>query len=434
MCAWLGFALAITVFSGCKVLEKATTPPPHAFISYEPPPAGSRSIRLTVKDLIDMKGKITTAGSAYFLRKGKPAAQDAACLRHAWKNGVTFVGKSNLSEFAIGVSGCNDTFGTPLNPIDPDRVPGGSSSGSAVAVALDLADVAIGTDTAGSIRVPAACCGVTGLKTTFGRIPTKGVYPISPNDLDTVGPIARNVEWLVKGMDLLQPGFAGEYASAKARKPVAQKIRIGRLHIPGTSPDIEEAIDKRLREQGFDVVELDEEFLRSWKRAQRDGNSVAAAASWITNKLLRYERGVSIRARFAIWFGDLVFYNLFDEEVKRRHALARRAIWREILRVKFQEVDAIAVPVLKKEPPNKYALFVGLFEGRFFGIQNTVAVNYAGMPAVALPVPLERGGFPVTSVQFIGPPNSEAMLLNIGRLFERPGDSPSMKIASASPH
>lgn len=416
MRTWLGITLAAFPVSGCKVLEKSTTPAPHAFVSYEAPRAGDRSLKLTVKDLIDMKGHITSAGSAYFVRKGTPATEDAECLRHAWRRGVAFVGKTNLSEFAIGVSGCNDNFGTPVNPIDPGRMPGGSSSGSAVAVAMGLADVAIGTDTAGSIRVPAACCGVAGLKTTFGRIPTKGVYPISPY-LDTVGPIARDIDGLVQGMDLLEPGFAAQYARAKAQKPVAQKIRIGRLHIPGTARAIEEAIDKQLREQGFEVVALDREFLQAWRRAQRDGNSVAAAASWVTNNKLRYERGVSIRARFAIWFGDLVFYNMFDDAVKRRHALARRAIWQEILRQEFKEVDAIAVPVLKKDPPGKYALFVGLFEGRILGIQNTVAVNYAGVPALAVPVPLEHGAFPVTSVQFIGPPNSEAALLNIGRLF-----------------
>ena len=111
-------------------------------------------------------------------------------------------------------------------------MPGGSSSGSAVAVALDLADVALGTDTAGSIRVPAACCGVAGLKTTFGLVPTKGVYPISPKYLDTVGPMAKNVSGLVRGMELLQDDFDTLYAKARAAKPSAQKIRIGRLRIP----------------------------------------------------------------------------------------------------------------------------------------------------------------------------------------------------------
>src|SRR5690606_28219823 len=134
----------------------------------------------------------------------------------------------------IGVSGSNDYFGTPINPLDPDRVPGGSSSGSAVAVAMGLADVALGTDTAGSIRVPAACCGIAGLKTTFGLISTQGVYPISPTYLDTVGPMARDVEGLVTGMGLLQEGFAPLYTQAKRANPTAASIKIGRLRLPGT--------------------------------------------------------------------------------------------------------------------------------------------------------------------------------------------------------
>ena len=208
----------LALLSGCSPLlfRKPATPPPHAFISYWPPKPGDKSLRLGVKDLIDMKGEVTSAGSEYFYKHGKPAKEDAACLRLARKKGVTIVGKTNLSEFAVGVSGSNDYFGTPINPIAKDRVPGGSSSGSAVAVGLDLADVALGTDTAGSIRVPAACCGVAGLKTTFGLIPIKGVYPIAPNYLDTVGPMAKDVKGLIKGMELLQDDFDALYARAKS--------------------------------------------------------------------------------------------------------------------------------------------------------------------------------------------------------------------------
>ena len=135
-----------------------------------------------------------------------------------------------------------------------------------MAVALDLADVALGTDTAGSIRVPAACCGVAGLKTTFGLVSTKGVYPISPNYLDTVGPMAKDVDGLVKGMELLQEDFGTLYDKAKAAKPSARQIRIGRLRVPDTDPAIDRAIDARLAERGFQVVPLGEEFLKEWEQ------------------------------------------------------------------------------------------------------------------------------------------------------------------------
>jgi amidase len=412
------------VLSGCSplVFRKPATPPPHAFISYWPPKPGDKSLRLGVKDLIDIKGTVTSAGSEYLYKHAKPAKEDAACLRLARKKNVTIVGKTNLSEFAVGVSGSNDYFGTPINPIAKDRVPGGSSSGSAVAVGLDLADVALGTDTAGSIRVPAACCGVAGLKTTFGLVPIKGVYPIAPNYLDTVGPMAKDVSGLVKGMELLQDNFGTLYARAKAAKPSARQIRIGLLKVPGTDPAIDKAIEQRLVQRGFQIVPLSKKFLKEWRQAQRDGNLIAAAATWYNNQRLRHEEGVGRRARLAILFGDIVFSTRYGDEAKRQRALARREGWRNTLGQTFREVDAIALPVLRKAPPRRNLFLLGLFEAKFLDIQNTVAVNYAGIPALALPVPLPKSDFPVTSIQLIGPRNSEAALLNIGRLIEAPND------------
>jgi amidase len=416
----VGGLLLIALFaSGCALSSrKPATPPPHAFISYEAPKPGDKSLRLGVKDLIDIKGEVTSAGSEYLYKHAKPAKEDAECLRIARERGVTIVGKTNLSEFAVGVSGSNYYFGTPINPVAKDRVPGGSSSGSAVAVAMNLADVALGTDTAGSIRVPAACCGVAGLKTTFGLVSTKGVYPLTPKYLDTVGPMAKDVNGLVVGMELLQENFATLYAKAKAARPSARKIRIGRLRVPGTSPAIDRAIDARLAERGFQVVPLGKEFLKAWKQAQHDGNLVAAAGAWYNNRAIGRKEGVGTMGRVAIWFGDIVFSLKYSDEAKRRQAIARRDAWRNTLRAAFQEVDAIALPVLRKAPLKRNALVVAIFEARFMEIQNTVAVNYAGVPALALPIPLPGERFPVTSIQLIGPPNSEAALLNIGRLIE----------------
>ena len=131
-------------------------------------------VRLAVKDLIDMAGEPTTAGCRAVAERAVPADRDAVCLAGAREAGARIVGRTNLHELALGVTGVNEWYGTPVNPLDPSRVPGGSSSGSAVAVATDEADVAYGSDTGGSIRIPAACCGVAGLKTTWGRIPLAG--------------------------------------------------------------------------------------------------------------------------------------------------------------------------------------------------------------------------------------------------------------------
>lgn len=407
--------------SSCSPLtyKQAATPPPHAFISYRPPPAGNTKLKLGVKDLIDMKGEVTSAGSEHYYKHGKPAAQDAECLRLIRKrNDVVIVGKTNLSEFAVGVSGSNDYFGTPVNPVDKTRVPGGSSSGSASAVGLGLADVALGTDTAGSIRVPAACCGVAGLKTTFGAISTKGVYPISPNYLDTVGPIARDVNGLVTGMGLLEEGFASKYAKAKAAKPTAAVVRIGRLRVPGTDPAIDRAIDARLAARGFQVVPMDKDFLKQWLKAQENGGLVAAAASWYNNQKIENDEGIENRARKAFFVGDIIFSRRYKDETKRKAAIAERDQFVALLNQKFAEVDAIVLPVISKPPLKLNWFFTGIFEAKFMSIQCTMAPSYAGVPALAVPVPMEGSSFPVTSMQIVGPAHSEAALLNIGCLVE----------------
>jgi amidase len=164
-------------------------------------------VRLAVKDLIDMQGEPTTAGCRAVAARAVPAESDAECLAGAREARARIVGRTNLHELALGVTGVNPWYGTPVNPLDPTLVPGGSSSGSAVAVATGEADVAYGSDTGGSVRIPSACCGTAGLKTTWGRIPLGGVWPLSPS-FDTVGPMARDVAGLVTGMQLLEPGFA----------------------------------------------------------------------------------------------------------------------------------------------------------------------------------------------------------------------------------
>src|SRR5437764_6863219 len=202
--------------------------------------------RVAVKDIIDVAGVPTTAGCRAIASAAEAAQRDAACLAGCRTADARLVGKAKLHELAMLPLGTNPWFGTPVNPLDAGLIPGGSSSGSAVAVATGEADVALGSDTGGSIRIPSACCGTAGLKTTYGRVPVDGVWPLAPS-LDTIGPMAATVGGLVSGMRLLEPGFTVAGSAAQT---------IGRLRT-SAQPEIEDAIDKALKAAGFDVVTLD---------------------------------------------------------------------------------------------------------------------------------------------------------------------------------
>jgi len=408
---------SISCLSGCSALQRhsRTGTPDNAFIVYWPPPNNSGRLRLAVKDLIDLKGVVTTAGSEYVSKNDPPAAHDASCMAIARARNVLVVGKTNLSEFALSPSGFNRYFGTPKNPLNrrTNLIPGGSSSGSAVAVADGSADVAFGTDTAGSIRVPAACCGVVGLKTTFGLVPLRGVFPVEPKHMDTVGPLGKDVAHTVEGMDLLQAGFAQEYKAAVADKPSAKSIRIGRLYLDRTDPKIDRAIDETLRQAGFEVIKLDAAFKASWDKANKDGTNVAAAGGWLSDGKYATKPGVATRTRSVIALGQIAYNTTYQD------ALQRQAAWKRSLRRVFEQVDFVALPTIQHLPPS-VPLFLGspFFESHVLSLQNTAAVNFAGNPALAVPIPVHDKRVPLTSVQLVGPRFSEAGLLNVGRLIE----------------
>lgn len=404
--------------SGCSTLpwKGGVSSQEHTFIAYWPPREGGRNkTRLAVKDLIDMKGVVTTAGSEYFAKNSPPALRDAKCLAIARERGVQIVGKANTTELAVGVSGINDYYGTPKNPLTKRRnlIPGGSSCGSAVAVANGSVDIAFGTDTAGSIRVPAACCGVFGLKTTFGLIPLDGVYPIAPNELDTIGPLAKDLPRLVEGMDLLQRGFAARYRTAVATRPSANGIRVGRLYVDGTDARIDQAIDEALAARGFHVIRLGDAFKEEWEQAEKDGRTIAAASAWLSGAKFNNEPGIRTRTKVVVALGQLAY------TVNYRDALKRRIKWQAVVKDIFRRVDFIALPTMKQLPP-RVPFFGGtaLFEARVLAMQNTVAVNLAGNPALSMPIPVADKNVPVTSLQLVGPRMGEAALLNAARLIE----------------
>ena len=249
------------------------------------------------------------------------------------------------------------------------------------------------------------------MKTTHGLVSVAGVHPIEPEHLDTVGPMGRDIAGAAQGMELLQSGFAAKYAAAKAAKPSASGIRIGRLKLKGTDIRIDQAIDGALAKAGFQVIPMGGEFAEKWEKAKEDGNSIAAAGAWISDKQYRFAPGVAARTKSAIRAGQV------SMATKYRGAVARQGAWQKTLREAFKDVDFIALPTLQTTPmPIPPNLKIGILEARMLTVQNTVAVNFAGNPALAVPIPLRHAGVPVTSLQLIGPRLGEAQLLNAGRL------------------
>jgi amidase len=346
--------------------------------------------RIAVKDNIDLAGVPTTAGSWALAADAQPAIADAACLAGVRAVGAPIVGKTNLHELASGGTGVNRRFGTPVNPFDSARIPGGSSSGNAVALATGEADIAIGTDTAGSIRTPAACCGIVGLKTTWGRIGLDGVWPLAPS-LDTVGPMAADVAGVIAGMRLLDAGF-------ELARPAPV---IGRVRLPDVDPVIDAAVDAALAASGLELVEV---VLPGWGAAEQAGIAVMLYETWRSNREL-----------YAV-HADLIAADVRERleqgreipSERYRTGLAHRVVWRAELARAFATAPVLAWPTLAFFPPRLDA-----------PVPNTrrtnIAVNLAGHPALALPVPAR----PLPAgLQLIGPDGSEGLLCATGVLLQ----------------
>lgn len=346
--------------------------------------------RLAVKDAIDVAGTVTTAGCKALADRGEVATADADCVTTARAFGARIVGKTNLHELCFGTSGSNPTFGDPVNPKWPDLVPGGSSSGSAVAVANGSAEVGFGTDTGGSVRLPAVCCGIAGLKTTFGRISTRGVWPLSPS-LDTVGPLARDVAGLVLGMQMLEPGFSVD--------GVAPAAVIGRIALPvPVDPALDEIVDDALRnaERNVEPVELE-----GWDRAGRAFAMVIGFEAWQSDKdLMEIPGGVHDYVGERLRQCSSITAEAYEE------ARNEQKVWTEEVERLLRRVPVLALPMLDAAPPPVGATFV----------QNSLAHpwNTAGLPAITVSLP----GGPGAAIQLVGPRGGEELLLATAAVIE----------------
>jgi amidase len=355
--------------------------------------------RLAVKDLIDVAGVPTTAGCRALEKTAEPAVVDAPCMAGARSADARIVGKANLHELAALPLGTNPWFGTPTNPLDADLIPGGSSSGSAVAVATDEADIAYGSDTGGSVRIPSACCGTSGLKTTHGRISLDGVWPLAPS-FDTIGPMARDVAGLVHGMQLLEPGFAAGDSPATS---------IGRIRTD-SDPLIEAAIDSALQAAGFEVSDL------SW-------DDLAQANDFWTSIYMREISEID---------GPLVEKDpdAIGDDVKGMVAMApafavdaddarvKLAAWRESFAKIFDRVQLLALPTIPMFPPRIDAITPDTLLPIVIDItRHATLFNAAGVPCTAQPVPAAGSKLPA-SLQLVGPHNAEGLLLASAKVVE----------------
>jgi amidase len=351
-------------------------------------------IRLAVKDLIDLEGEPTSAGCRAAADRAEPAERDADCMAGAREAGARIVGKANLAELAYDAIGDNEWYGTPVNPLGAGLMPGGSSSGSAVAVGRGEADVAYGSDTGGSVRIPSACCGTVGLKTTLGRVPLEGVWPLSQS-LDTIGPMAATVADVVRGMALLEPGFdAGDTAATT----------VGRLRIDGADPLVDAAVDAALAVAGLEVVEVE---LGGWSAELMTFITLISGEAWLNNRHLLDDRdGISAKIAERVEMGAAFADH---DPLERAHA-AQRA-WRDEVDALFGRVELLALPTLLGFTPS-------LDGGPTFDMTAlTHPFNVSGHPAMSLPVPAQGSDLPA-SLQLVGPLEREDLLCATAALVE----------------
>ena len=365
---------------------------------------------VALKDIIDQKGMPTTCGSGFY--RETPAVS-AAAVRRLEEEGAIMVARTGLHEFAYGFSSENHWFGPVRNPWDPATSPGGSSGGSAVAVAAGLVDGAVGTDTGGSIRVPAALTGVFGLKVTHGRIPTDGVFPLAPS-LDTVGPLARDMETLAhlyRAMAATRTGPSP--ATIGGLRIVVPRVWVDGGPLEGLVRSSFEATISELRHLGAIVVELDLAALLPWGKIQE----LAGAEAAHVHRAFRaagQPYGPEVDARLSLAEA------ITGEEYLEAQAWRARLI--ESMAEAFGEADVLATPAVAQRRKVIGVDKIGDQHYRPVLSWFSALVNHSGNPALALPLRrFEPASGPPPSLQLIAPWWQEDLLIGIGMHLEERG-------------
>ncbi len=379
-----------------------------------------RGIPIAVKDLFDTAGIRTTAGSKFFT--DNIPASDAFVIEKIKQAGATIMGKTNTHEIALGVTGNNPHYGTARNPWNTDLIPGGSSSGSAIAVATGMALGALGTDTGGSIRIPASLCGVVGFKPTYGRVSTRGVFPLSWN-LDHVGPITTCVRdaalllQVISIYDPIDPGsikmITGDYLGHLVDDISGKKIALG-------IGEFVESADPEVLNAVRDALKVFESLGCKIQEANVDWMREAAVA----NATMTRSDGAAVhRERLQEhpeMFGEDILRRLQDgaKTTSTEYALARRTQTevRKRRELFFESTDFLIVPSTPIAAPaidGNDAVEQAARLTRF-----TAPFNLAGLPAISIPCGFTKDGLPI-GLQIISKPWADAKVLNAAYAYEQ---------------
>jgi aspartyl-tRNA(Asn)/glutamyl-tRNA(Gln) amidotransferase subunit A len=343
---------------------------------------------VSIKDLFDVAGEPTRAGST-ILADGPPAARDAPVVQRLRTAGAVIIGKTNMSEFAFTGVGANPHFGTPGNPADRCRVPGGSSSGAAVAVADDMCEISIGSDTGGSTRIPAALCGVVGYKPTKHRIPIDGAFPLSPT-LDSIGPLARSVQACAQTDAILagEPAWLLEPAPLGGLKlGIPQGVPLEEME-PAVAAQFDAALSQ-LGQAGVRLADVDlTEFFDEMARAQ-SAATIATVEAWHIHRERIAERGDDFDqiVRKRIETGSRVSDDNYAQMLQDRASLVSS------MDSRLAEFDALVLPTTPIVAP----VLAELPETSAFNtanrllLRNTAIANFFGLCAISLPLPVASG-------------------------------------------
>ena len=373
-------------------------------------------IPLALKDLIDTAGVLTTAASAVF--KERIPAEDAEVTRRLKQAGAILLGKQNLHEFAYGGSSLVSYFGDVHNAWNPEHIAGGSSGGSATAVAAGMCYGAIGTDTAGSIREPASLCGVVGLKPTFGAVSTRGVIPLSQS-LDHVGTIARTVEdaaiifqAIAKETDVVQ-GW-GSASPVRIEDPPAHKLRIAvprKFFCEELDPEVASAFEQALSVLSTmsDISEINLEV--PIDRTLQKAESYAYHCEFVRQSPELYQPETLRRIRT----GE----GISPEDAARCKRELQEA--RKQIASVFNDVDLLITPTTPTPAPVISELKANpdlLRPRELVLLRNTRPMNVWGLPAISVPCGFTQSGLPI-GLQIIGPHGGESEVLQLAHAYEQ---------------